>query len=75
MIVDSGTHPEKQLYYLGAKTLQIIDNNNGKVDFFEAYQELKRNELVSLMLFIHTLDWLYILGTVETEKGWIVKCS
>ncbi|WP_442961470.1 MULTISPECIES: ABC-three component system middle component 6 [unclassified Pseudoalteromonas] len=75
MIISQNIHPEFQLYYLGARTLEILNRNGGKSDFFEAYQELKKNEKVSIKLFIHTLDWLFLLGAIKSEKGWIEQCS
>ncbi|MEJ6498206.1 MAG: hypothetical protein HRU18_07285 [Pseudoalteromonas sp.] len=74
MIVSQNNHPQRQLYYLGAKTLAILNRKGGASDFFEAYQELKLEEDISLMLFILTLDWLYLLGAVKSEKGWIEQC-
>lgn len=75
MIVSQDNHPQRQLYYLGAKTLGMLRRKGGTSDFFEAYQELKNAEDISIMLFILTLDWLYLLGVVKAEKGWITQCS
>lgn len=75
MIVSQDIHPQRQLYYLGAKALNVIMENGGGVDFFDAYRQLKEDEDISIMLFILTLDWLYLLGAIKTDKGWIEKCS
>lgn len=75
MIINPSSHPQRQLYYLGAKTLELLKNNNGELDFFETYQALKENEDISLMLFILTLDWLYLLEAIKSEGGWIKLCS
>ncbi|BCL71333.1 ABC-three component system middle component 6 [Vibrio maritimus] len=75
MIINPNKHPQRQLYYLGAKTLGILKKHGGNSDFFEAYQELKEEEDISVMLFILTLDWLYLLGAIKSEDGWIKLCS
>lgn len=75
MIISQNSHPKRQLYYLGAKILGILRLKGGTSEFFEAYQELKNYEDISIMLFILTLDWLYLLGAIKSEKGWITQCS
>lgn len=75
MIISKDSHPERQLYYLGAKVLELLTHQNGESDFFEAYKKLKDKEDISVMLFILTLDWLYLLGAVKSDKGWIKLCS
>lgn len=75
MIINSDNHPQRQLYYLGAKTLEVLSKNEGVADFFETYSEIKKEENISLMLFVLTLDWLYILGAIRSEKGTIEICS
>lgn len=75
MIVDQNNHPQRQLYYLGAKALEILNAQGGAVDFFDIYQELRIKENISIKLFILTIDWLYLLGTIKTDKGLIKLCS
>lgn len=75
MIVSKNTHPNRQLYYLGAKTLDILSSKSELVNFFDAYEKLKHEEDISVSLFVLTLDWLYLLGAIESENGWIRKCS
>lgn len=75
MIVNQDTHPKRQLYYLGAKALEILDAKGGSVDFFVMFQELKENEYISLRLFVLTIDWLYLLGAIQSNKGIIELCS
>ncbi|GHE80140.1 ABC-three component system middle component 6 [Thalassotalea profundi] len=75
MILNSDSHPQRQLYYLGAKTLEVLSNNGGVADFFDTYSEIKDQENISLMLFVLTLDWLYLLGAIKSEKGTIEICS
>jgi len=75
MIISQNKHPQRHLYYLGAKILGILQTKGGASDFFEAYQEVRNEEDISIMLFILTLDWLYLLGAIESERGWIKQCS
>lgn len=75
MIINQNGHPQRQLYYLGGKTLGILSQKGGVSDFFETYQELRQQEDISLMLFILTLDWLYLLGAITSDKGLIKQCS
>ncbi|MBL1277627.1 MAG: hypothetical protein COB30_016215 [Ectothiorhodospiraceae bacterium] len=75
MIVNQDNHPQRQLYYLGAKALEVLNSKGGSADFFEIYQALKINEDISIRLFVLTVDWLYLLGAVTSNKGLIERCS
>lgn len=75
MIVDKDTNPERDVYYLGAKVIEIIDGESNSFDFFDVYEKIRKSEGVSINLYSMTLDWLYIVGVIEnTEKGSIRKC-
>lgn len=76
MIVSKDISPERDFYYLGAKTIKILSSNkDNKMDFFKVYSELNRSEKISINLFVLTLDWLYLIGAIEKSKrGSIVKC-
>lgn len=76
MIVSKDISPERDFYYLGAKTIEILSTTEeNKMDFFKVYSELGKSENISLNLFILTLDWLYLVGAIEkTIKGNIIKC-
>lgn len=73
MILNPDSNPNRQLYYLGACLLETFHDRTS-VDFFEAYQELKKNHEISMQLFILTVDWLYLLGAVKSERGALIKC-
>lgn len=75
MIVNQDNHPQRQLYYLGAKALEILNAKGGVIDFFDIYQELKIKEDISIRLFVLTVDWLYLLGVITSDKGLIKRCS
>lgn len=76
MIVSKDINPERDFYYLGAKTIEILSSTEeDKMDFFTVFNALKSSENISLNLFILTLDWLFILGVInKSHKGYIVKC-
>jgi hypothetical protein len=75
VITDQNNHPQRQLYYLGAKVLELLSAGHNSVEFFQVYQQLKKNEKISIKLFTLTLDWLFLLGVISLEKGIIKKCS
>ncbi len=75
MIVNQDNHPQRQLYYLGGKALEILNAKGEAVDFFDIYQELKITEDISIRLFILTVDWLYLVGAVTSDEGLIERCS
>jgi hypothetical protein len=76
MIISRDINPERDFYYLGAKTIEILSSTEeNKMDFFSVFYELKSSEDISLNLFTLTLDWLYIIGAIDkSRKGYIVKC-
>lgn len=76
MIVSKDINPERDFYYLGAKTIEILSTTEDKaMDFFSVFEALKSSEDISLNLFTLTLDWLFIIGAInKSNKGYIVKC-
>lgn len=76
MIVSKDINPERDFYYLGAKTIEILSTTESdRMDFFKVYSELSKFENISINLFILTLDWLYLTNVIsKPEKGEIIKC-
>lgn len=75
MIVGKDIHPQRELYYLGALVLDILAASPHKeIEFLALFQEMKEREKTTLNIFSLTLDWLYILGAIEGEKGYIKRC-
>ena len=74
MIINPNSNPNRQLYYLGARLLELIPTNK-PLPFFDAYESLKAQEDISILLFTFTADWLYLLGAIKIEQGGLVKCS
>ena len=75
MIINRDSNPERELYYLGALVIDILQKSPmKKIDFFDAFQQLNEHKKVSMNLLALTLDWLYIAGAVESKNGQIEKC-
>lgn len=76
MIVNKNINPERDLYYLGGKVIELLDNSdNEKFDYFELYSSLNKNHDISINLFTLALDWLFILKAVKKDKkGLLEKC-
>lgn len=75
MIIGKDIHPERKIYYLGALVLDTLKKSSEKeLDFFYIYQKVNENEKVSMKLFTLTLDWLFLLGAINSNKGNIEKC-
>lgn len=76
MIISKNTHPERDLYYLGAKTIEVM-NSSGKDewDYFDLFSDLNRKQKISINLFSLVLDWLFILQVIQKSKnGRIKRC-
>ncbi len=75
MIVGKDIHPQRKIYYLGSLILEIFKSSpKKKFDFFDIYQKINERDKVSIKLFTLTLDWLFLLGAIESNKGYIKKC-
>ncbi len=76
MIVNRNTNPEKDLYYLGGKVIELLDTSSDtKFDYFKLYQLLNTQKSISMNLYCFVLDWLFILGVIKnSDNGMIEKC-
>jgi len=75
MIISKDINPVRDVYYLGAKIIEIIAGEPNHIDFFDLYKKIHSCEQISMDLYCLTLDWLYIVGTIENSgKGNIRKC-
>jgi hypothetical protein len=75
MILGKDIHPERKIYYIGSLVLKVLKATPQKtIDFFHIYQKVNESRKVSMRLFILTLDWLFLLGLIKTDKGCIIKC-
>ena len=75
MILGKDIHPERKVYYWGALVIEILNSQKeGGASYFSVYEELKESHDVSAEMFSLALDWLFILGAIDGEKGYIKKC-
>lgn len=74
MIVDENTNPKRDIYYLGALTIEALEKENS-ISLLDLYQSLNAKESISMHLFIFVLDWLYLINAIEQENGEIRLCS
>ena len=76
MIINKNINPERDLYYLGGKVIEVLNLfSQNKVDYFELFLSVNKLNKVSLNLYSLVLDWLFILGVIKKgNKGLIIKC-
>ncbi|MBA5249075.1 MAG: hypothetical protein FE834_06020 [Gammaproteobacteria bacterium] len=75
MIIDKDTNPAKDIYYLGAQLLEVLDKHQSNtIDLFQAFALFNQKIKISMGLFILTLDWLFILGSIRLDNKEIIKC-
>lgn len=76
MIVNKNINPERDLYYLGGKVIEILqDIDENEFDYFEVFQRLNSQKSISLNLYILVLDWLFLLKAIKKGKNGILeKC-
>jgi len=76
MIASPNVHPERDIYYLCAKVIEILsisDKNNW--DYIELFEFFKQRQKIEFKLFILCLDWLFIINAIEKNTdGEIRKC-
>jgi hypothetical protein len=76
MIVNKNTNPERDLYYLGGKVIEVLNSfATNEIDYFDLFLSVNKSNKVSLNLYSLVLDWLFILGVIKKgNKGLIIKC-
>lgn len=76
MIVSKDTNPEKDLYYLGARILEVLASTDIKeVDYVDLLRSLRSKMQITNNLYALSLDWLFLLGAIElSNEGNIRKC-
>ena len=75
MIVDRDTHPDQKIYYLGSVVISILSNTSDTyINYFDLYEKTSSKINITMQKFSLTMDWLYLLGLVKSEKNGIIKC-
>ncbi len=78
MIIDRDVHPDRNLFHIGARVLQLIKEHQfGVIPMMDLFERTKNVLECSISFddFILSLDWLFILGTIDSnETGDIIRC-
>jgi hypothetical protein len=79
MILPQDIAPEKSMYVMGSRILQILNKEPHKVVdpklVYDKYTLLHSDTKITYNYFLYALDWLYLLNAVElTENIKIKKC-
>ena len=76
MIVNKNINPERDLYYLGGKVIEVLNSfTKNEIDYFDLFLSVNKSNKVSLNLYSLVLDWLFVLGVIKKgNKGSIIKC-
>ena len=75
MLLPDNIHPELSVYYNASVVLgELIADPSQSV--FGLYQKVKRINNMSFMVFMLSLDWLYLIDAARlNENGRIELCS
>lgn len=75
MIVGTDINPQNQIYYIGGLILNILKQRNDVcVSYMDVFEDLNKIHKVSISLYSLSLDWLYLLGTINYNEKGLVKC-
>lgn len=75
MIVDVDTKPQNQIYYIGGLILNILKQKKGNTfSYMDVFEDLNKEHKVSIGLYTLSLDWLYLLGTINYNEKGLIKC-
>lgn len=79
MILPQDTIPEKSIYVMGSRIIQILNKEpHNIIDpkiIYDKYTLIHPEIKISYNYFLYALDWLYILNAVDlTENLGIKKC-
>lgn len=69
MIISDDIKPDRDLYFLGGKVIEIlIASEETEIDYFELLEKLNSKLEISITLYTLVLDWLFILGVIDNAK-------
>lgn len=76
MIINKNINPERDLYFLGGKVIEVLNSlNQNEVDYFDLFLLVNKLNKITLNLYSLVLDWLFILQVIKKgNKGLIIKC-
>lgn len=74
MLLPKNINPSYSIYYYGSIVLEALINSKAdSADFLQLYQDVNSTKRISLQSFILTLDWLFLLGSINMGKGGKIK--
>jgi len=79
MILPQDISPEKSIYVMGGRILEILNNEPHKIVdpklVYDKYIQTHSDIKITYNYFLYALDWLYLLNALElTENLKIKKC-
>ena len=76
MIINKNINPERDLYYLGGKVIEVLNSiNQNEVDYFDLFLSVNKLNKITFNLYSLVLDWLFIIQVIKKgDKGLIKKC-
>ena len=79
MILPQDISPERSLYYLGYKVLDLLKLEKGTSsdpkNLYDRFLLLNPESRISFNYFLYALDWLYLLNLVQlNENVRLEKC-
>jgi len=74
MIVSNDIKPDRDLYYLGGKVIEVLFSYDEKeFDYFELFERVNQKFELSISLFTLVLDWLFIIGLVKNTNNGLLR--
>ena len=74
MIINKDINPIRNIYYLGGRLIDILQNHDKGLLIYDAYEAMIEKVDISMNMFTLTLDWLYLIDVITIEDGRIYKC-
>jgi len=75
MLLPDNVHPENTLMYNGALIMKAL-KIGGETTLLDLYFEAKKENKMTMALFVLSLDWLFLADCVTfSEHGRVTLCS
>jgi hypothetical protein len=75
MLLPDNVHPENTLMYNGALIMKAL-KIEGETTLLDLYFEAKKENKMTMALFVLSLDWLFLADCVTfNEYGGVTLCS
>lgn len=75
MLLPDNIHPESTAVYNGALIVKAL-RKIGEASLMDLYVEARKENSLTISLFVLSLDWLYLINCVQIdEQGNVTLCS